>query len=408
MPELHSHIDTLLTSPDFVQCPYPVYHELRVTAPVYWCEPWGAWLLSGYDDIMTSSQRPETFANVGRMSALLRHLPDETWSVLGPLRQHFSSGLMHTDPPDHTRLRNLVSKAFTPRVVEGMHTRIQEVVDRLLDAVQRDAQMDLISDLAFPLPAIVISELLGIPVEDRDQFRSWAKAITSFQGTGRAKADVTLRSQESLLELRQYFGEIFAQRRKEPGDDLISGLVTAEEKGDKLNEAELVSTCTSLLLAGHETTTCLIANGLLTLLRFPDQLDDLQANPALLTSAVDEILRYETPLQRIHKLVAQEVKVRGTTIKKGQIVMLMYGAAHRDGEYFPDPDRFDIRRNGNRNFAFGHGIHFCLGAPLARLEGEIAIRTVLERLPNLRLESKTVDWADGTIFRIPVVLPVSF
>ena len=408
MKETGAHLDELLTSPDFVQDPYPVYRALHAAAPVYWCEPWGAWLLTGYDDVMTTYQSPDVFANQGRMEALLRHLPTKTWDELAPLRQHFSSGLIHTDPPDHTRLRLLVTKAFSPRVIETMRTRIQGVVDSLLDSVQLNAKMDVISDLAFPLPATVISELLGIPVEDREQFRYWAKAITGFQGTGQAKADVALRAQENLLEVRQYFSEIFAQRRREPQDDLISALVTAEEQGDKLNEAELVSTCTTLLLAGHETTTCLIANGILTLLKLPDQLDELRSNPSLLPSAIDEVLRYETPLQRGFKLVAKEAQIRGRKIKKGQMVLQMLGAANRDPAYFPDPDRFDIRRNGTRNFAFGHGIHFCLGAPLARLEGEIAIRTVIERLPKLRLDTKTVSWAAGTYFRIPVSAPVFF
>jgi len=408
MKELDQHLDKLLTSADFVQDPYPVYRELHAKAPVYWCEPWGAWLLTGYDDVMTTSQSPDTFANEGRMEALLRHLPTETWNELAPLREHFSSGLIHSDPPDHTRLRNLVTQAFTPRVIEAMRTRIQGVVDSLLDAVRPNNKMDLISDLAFPLPAIVISELLGIPVEDREQFRSWAKAVTSFQGTGQASADVALRSQESLLEIRQYFREIFAQRRREPQDDLISALVTAEEQGDKLNEAELVSTCTTLLLAGHETTTCLIANGILTLLNLPDPRHELRENPSLMPSAIDEILRYETPLQRVHKLVTKDVEIQEAKINEGEVVLLMYGAAHRDQSYFPDPDRFDIRRNGTRNFAFGHGIHFCLGAPLARIEGEIAIRTVIERLPNLRLDTNTVEWAKGTYFRVPIAMPLAF
>jgi cytochrome P450 len=408
MKELDQHLNKLLTSPDFVQDPYPVYRALHAAAPVYWCEPWGAWLLTGYDDVMSTYQSSDIFVNQGRMAALLRHLPEQTWNELAPLREHFSSGLMHTEPPDHTRLRNIVTKAFNPRVVEAMHTRIQGVVDSLLDSVQPNEKMDVISDLAFPLPAIVISELLGIPVEDREQFRSWAKAITSFQGTGQANADVALRSQESLLEVRQYLSEIFARRRRKPQDDLISALVTAEEQGDKLNEAELVSTCTTLLLGGHETTTCLIANGILTLLNLPDQRDELRENPSLMPSAIDEMLRYETPLQRVHKLVAKDVEIRGTTINKGQVVLQMLGAANRDSVHFPDPDRFDIRRNGPRNFAFGHGIHFCLGAPLARLEGEIAIRTVIERLPNLRLDTNIVEWAEGTIFRVPLGLTVSF
>ena len=408
MKEPDQNLDKLLTSADFVQDPYPVYRALHATAPVYWCEPWGAWLLTGYDDVMTTYQSPDTFANQGRMEALIRHLPTETWNELAPLRKHFSSGLIHTDPPDHTRLRNLVTQAFTPRVVEAMRTRIQGVVDSLLDAVQRNNKMDVISDLAFPLPAIVISELLGIPVEDREQFRSWAKAVTSFQGTGQASADVALRSQESLLEIRQYFSEIFAQRRRDPQDDLISALVTAEEQGDKLNEAELVSTCTTLLLAGHETTTCLIANGILTLLSLPDHLYALRETPSLMPSAIEEILRYETPLQRGFKLVAKDVEIQGATINKGQVVLQMLGAANRDPAHFPDPDRFDIRRNGARNIAFGHGIHFCLGAPLARIEGEIAIRTVIERLPNLRLDTNTVEWAKGTYFRVPIAMPLAF
>ena len=243
--------DRLLTSDQFTVDPYPIARQLRTEAPVYWCESWGGWVLSRYHDVKTAYTDADRFRSEGRIIAQFRHLPQETWEQLALLREHFSVGLLHCEPPDHTRLRNLIRKAFTPRVIEQLRPRIQAVVDQLLDAVGPKGRMDVIEDFAFPLPATVISQMLGIPPSDRDQFRAWSSGIVSWQGTARPSAEAVLHAQDCVRHARVYFAELFEQRRRQPGDDLISGLVAAEEQGDKLSEAELMTTCVTLLSGGQ-------------------------------------------------------------------------------------------------------------------------------------------------------------
>jgi cytochrome P450 len=400
-------LDALLTSAEFVQNPHPIFHRLRADAPVYWCEPWGGWLLTRYDDIQESFSRPETFRNGGRMSALLKGLPKDVWDELEPLRLHFSVGLIHTDPPDHTRLRALVTRAFAPRILEAMRPRILALVDELLDRAAQAGQMEFIADFAFPLPARVVTEFLGIPDDDHERFRKWVREVIAFQAPGRQTPEVALRSQASLLEARAYFRELFVLRRREPRDDIVSALVAAEEQGQRLSEPELVSTCTTLLLAGHETTTHLLANGLLTLLQHPEQLQLLRERPALMKNAIEEMLRYEGSFTHIFHLVGRDVELGGEQMREGQIVLQSIAAGNRDPAHFVDPDRFDITREPGRNLAFGYGIHYCLGAPLARLEAEIAFEAILKRFPNLRLLAPAPHWTGGTYFRAQAALPLA-
>ena len=401
------HFDGELEAGSFDDDPYPVYDMLRAAAPVYRSEAVGAWLLTRYDDVSSTLRDPARFSSSGRFNAVLGGLDAEDRASVRPLEDHFSIGLLASDPPDHTRLRGLINRAFTPRVVEALRPRIETLVEGMIDALLANPEPDLLRDLAYPLPATVIAELLGAPAEDRDAFKVWSDGILAFQGTGRASPGLLRRSQADLLEMRAYLTRLLDERRRTPADDLLSRMVAAEAEGDKLTEGELLTTCVTLLTAGHETTTNLIANGLLTLLRHPGQLALLRGSPELMPSAVEEMLRFESPLQRNPRRMTADVELRGETLQAGDFVFQVLGAANRDPQQFPDPHRFDITRKPNRHLAFAMGIHFCLGAPLARLEASIAIGSVLRRLPALRLASDAVEWHRHGLLRSLKALPVA-
>lgn len=401
-------LDTALTSDAFVADPYPTYARLREQDPVHWSDSQGGWLLTRFADVLDTIRDPGRFSSQGRFSAVLEPLPDDERTRFDPLERHFAVGLLGSDPPDHTRLRGLINRAFTPRVVEALRPRVQALVDELLDAVQGQGQMDAIADVAYPLPATVIAELLGVPVEHRDRFKVWSDGILSFQGTGRATVETLDRAQRDLLELRAFLTELLDHRRRAPSDDLLGRMVEAEAEGDRLSSAELLTTCVTLLTAGHETTTNLIGNGLFTLLRHPDALADLRADPGLMPTAIEEILRYESPLQRNPRRVAEDLELGGHRLKRGDFVLQVLSAANRDPGQFPDPDRFDSRRRPNRHLAFGVGIHFCLGAPLARIEGPVVIGTMLRRMPDLRLATDEAHWQRHGLLRSLATLPVTF
>jgi pimeloyl-[acyl-carrier protein] synthase len=401
-------IDRHLRDQAFFADPYPSYDRLRQEAPVAWSETEQAWLLTRYADVVTTVQDPRHFSSRGRMLATLEHLSAPERARLKQFEDHFSVGLLNSDPPDHTRIRALVNKAFTPRVVEQLRPRVQALADELLDAVQAVGEMNVVRDLAQPLPVTVISGLLGVPPEDRRQFKVWADSILSFQGAGVLPAGFLELSQESLVAMRGYFSGLIEERRRHPHDDLLGRLVEAEMGGDRLTEAELMTTSVTLLIAGYETTTTLITNGLYTLLRHPDQLQSLRDDPALMPAAIEELLRFESPLQRNPRRVAGDMEYAGQRMRAGELVLQMLGSANRDQAVFPDPDRLDITRQPNRHVAFGQGIHFCLGAPLARAEAQIAIGTVLRRMPHLRLNTDAIAWASHPLLRAMPSLPVAF
>jgi cytochrome P450 len=396
-----------LTSAAFFTAPYPVFHRLRAEAPVYWCEAWQAWVLTRYVDVRAVLRDVERFSNVGRQVKLLEQLPAEARRRLHLLEEHYTrGGLSNLDPPNHTRMRALINQAFTPRMVEQLREPIQALVDELLDRRPAPDRMDLIADFAYPLPALVIAQLLGLPPEDRDQFKRWSDDVTRFLGTAQAVAEIALEGQASLQAMRAYLGEQAEQRRRKPGGDLISLLLQAEERGQGLTEGELLGTCVTLLQAGHETTTNLIGNGMLALLRQPEQwaaLDD----PALLPGAVEELLRYDAPAQRAWRVATQAVEVDGQRLAAGQSVYAMLGAANRDPEQFADPDRVEVRRHAGQHLAFGYGIHFCLGAPLARLEAALALQALRQRWPQMHLPlGFEPAWYPNMAFRGLLALPV--
>jgi pimeloyl-[acyl-carrier protein] synthase len=386
--------------PEFLADPYPVYHRLRAEDPVHH-SPLGFWVLTRYEDVVAALRDPRLAKEAIASFVAAR---------FGAPVPAMGLSMLDRDPPDHTRLRGLVSKAFTPRVVEGLRPRIQEIVDGLLDGVKARGSMDLIEEFAYPIPVAVICEMLGVPIEDHERFRGWSLDIArglDLLWLG-PDSDVGRRSVAARHALGDYFRGLIAQRRAAPRSDLLSGLIAAEEAGDKLNENELLATCILLLIAGHETTVNLIGNGMLALLRHRDQLERLQREPGLIASAVEELLRFDGPVQRTARIPSEDVTFGGHTIAKGEMVMPFIGAADRDPTQFPEPDRLDIGRTDNRHIAFGWGIHFCLGAPLARIEGQIAINTLLRRLPKVSLATTLPEYRQSLTLRGLKALPVTY
>ena len=386
--------------PEFVADPYPTYHRLRTEDPVHH-SPLGFWVLTRYDDVVTALRDPRLAKEAIASFVAAR---------FGAPVPATGLSMLDRDPPDHTRLRGLVSKAFTPRVVEGLRPRIQQIVDALLDGAAARGSMDLIEEFAYPIPVIVICEMLGVPVEDHEHFKGWSLDIARgldliWLGPD---SEVGRRSIAARQALADHFRGLIAQRRAAPRTDLLSGLIAAEEAGDKLNEVELLATCILLLIAGHETTVNLIGNGTLALLRHRDQLERLQREPGLIGSAIEELLRFDGPVQRMARIPSEDVTIGRHTIAKGEMVMPFIGAADRDPAQFADPDRLDIGRTDNRHIAFGWGIHFCLGAPLARLEGQIAINTLVRRLPKISLATDVPEYRQSLTLRGLKALPVSF
>jgi cytochrome P450 len=321
----------------------------------------------------------------------------------------FDHNLLAKDPPDHTRLRALANQAFTPNRVKDLEPRIRQIVDDLIAQIQSEGGMEFMADFALPLPVTVIAELLGVPPEDQETFHAWSnQMVTGFDAVRRSEATVK-QSEGATLALGHYFADLVHRRRQQPRDDLISALTLARDAQDRLTEDELLAMCMLLLIAGHETTVNLLGNGLLALLQHPDQLALIKSRPDLLPLAVEEMLRFESPVQRAtFRVTTKSFEIGHTTIEQGQQVSAVIGAANRDPDQFPQPDTFDMMRQPNRHLAFGLGMHFCLGAPLARTEARIGFARLLEQLPNLQLVSQTPDWSTNTFFRGLRRLPVTF
>jgi cytochrome P450 len=386
--------------PAFLEDPYPVYDRLRAEDPVH-RHPFGFYALTRYEDVAAFLRDPR-FDKHGYQELFDRRFggaPEASW---------FALSMLFRDPPDHTRLRALVSKAFTPVVVETLRPHLQFIVDRLLDQVSGAGRMDVIGDLAYPLPVTVISELLGVPAADAEAVRGWAFHITRALDAIALPVERELieRGREATREMVEYFGRLAEERRRRPGSDLLSGLVQAEEAGDRLSQRELLGTCLLLYVAGHDTTVNLIGNGLLALLRHPTEWRRLREEPGLLPGAIEELLRYDGPVQRTGRMAARDTEIGGVPIPEGSLVLGMLGAANRDPAQFKEPNRLDLTRGELRHLAFGSGIHYCLGAPLARLEAQVAIGTVLRRFPGLALAVERPIWRPSSALRGVEALPV--
>jgi pimeloyl-[acyl-carrier protein] synthase len=392
-----------LLDPEMLANPYPLYHRLRSQDPVHWDPFLKEWVVTRYADVVSVFQRfsahrtptPEQLTRLGL-------------TMMKPFAEVMVRQMVFLDPPAHGRIRSLASKAFTPRRVKLLQPHIQDITNTLLDVVQARGYMDVISDLAYPLPAIVTAELLGVPVSDRDQLKAWSEDFAELLGNFQYNPDRARHLLRSVEEMSAYFRAAIQEHQKHPRDDVITALVNAEQDGDRLAEEEIVANCILIMVGGQETTTNLIGNGMLSLLRHPDQLEKLRADLSLIPSAVEELLRYESPIQHTTRLAQQDMELGGKTIRKGQMVIAVIGAANRDPDQFPDPDRLDICRQDNRHVAFAYGSHFCFGAPLARLEGQIAFETVLRRMPDLRLEAGPVTWRGNLDLRGLTALPVTF
>ena len=399
-----------LSSPQFNADPYPFYARLRAEAPVYRTmlpHKQVAWLVTRYEDVL-GILKDERFVK-DRLSAVSSEEDGKMPWVPGVFKP-LASNMLDADEPDHTRLRALVRKAFTPRLIEQLRERIQMLCDDLLDAAQRKGGIELISDYALPVPATVIADLLGVPPEDRRKFHRWSSKIVSLSPGAETSLE-GLRAIPSVWAFIRYLRKQFEQRRFDPKDDLITALVQAEEAGDKLSEDELLAMGFLLLVAGHETTVNLVASGTLALLEHPEQMKMLMHNPSLIKPAVEELLRYTSPVQiATERFAGEDVTIAETRIRRGELVLAVIGSANRDERQFENPDTLDITREPNRHLAFGKGIHHCLGAPLARMEGQIAIDTLLRRFPKLHLAvtPESLRWRRGLFLRGLEKLPLAF
>jgi cytochrome P450 len=379
--------------------PYPFYRRLRERDPVHRSRAADGWVLSRHADVLAVLSDRRFSADERNLRRYPRLNARQQRAGLPDFYEEGFGSMLRLDPPDHTRLRSLVSKAFTSRAVERMRGRIEVRVDEMLCGLSGAGEIELVRDFASPLPVMVIAEMLGIPGRDHERFRHWSNE--SVRMLGDKTNEDRRRAWRALGELGEYLEGVAEERRRAPQDDLLSGLVAAEEAGDRLTRRELVATCVLLLVAGNETTTNLIGNALLALLRHPEQLALLREEPKRMAGALEELLRYDSPVQLTSRMVLEDGEFAGRELRRGQQLVLLLGAANRDPARFEDPDRLDLSRDDVRHLSFGHGIHHCLGAQLARLEGQLALAGLLTRFPKLRASSDAVEWGDNTILRGP-------
>jgi len=395
-----------IVSAEFKANPFPFLNRLRASDPVYPTtlpDKTVVWLLTRYDDV-TALLRDERFTKNRRNALTKEQLRKLPWTP--PMFRPLERNMLDLDPPDHTRLRSLVHKAFTPSLVEQMRSRTQAIADELLDRVVSAGEMDLIRDFALPLPMTIITEILGVPAKDHGKFHRWSQAVVSL-----TSPTPTLRVIPSVWKFIRYLRKFFKLRGRDPQDDLVSALIKTEEAGDRLNEDELLAMIFLLLIAGHETTVNLIGNGTLALLENPNQMRKLQREPSLVKPAVEELLRYTSPVFTTSERYALEnAMVHGVTIPRGEMTLGVIGSANRDETVFENPNELRITREPNRHLSFGQGIHFCLGAPLARMEAQLAFTTLSRRLPDLRLKNSphTLRWRPSIFLRGLTALPVKF
>ncbi len=383
--------------PSYQANPYPAYAALRAEDPVHFSAAIQAWVLTTHEDCERVLRDQETFSSSSDTAS------GQLATVLQQQRREFPLGevptVLNSDPPVHTRLRTLLNRAFTPRAIEGLRPHIEDIAASLLaDAGRTGVRFDAVTGFAQPLPIIVIAELLGVPPEDRDQLKVWSTAIANTTNVLNTE-DALAAARQATVELIAYMDEIVAQRRAAPGADIMTALVQAEEGGERLSHDELLAFSILLLLAGHETTTNLIGNGLLALAEHPEAAARLRAEPDLLPSAVEEFLRYDSGVQGAVRFARETVEIRGRTIERGSTLLLLLGAANRDPAQFPEPDALDVARSPNRHLSFGRGVHFCLGAPLARLEGDVAFRALLDRFTELRVAEGGAERSGTLVLR---------
>jgi pimeloyl-[acyl-carrier protein] synthase len=391
-------------APGMLGNPYEMYRALRENDPIHRSEMMESWVLTRYDDIDKVLTDNRFSADRQRARTRFAQMIQEQQAQYGPMST--AQTMLTSDPPDHTRLRKLVSKAFTPRAVLDLRPRIQDIVDYLLSEAGERGEFDIIHDLAYPLPVIVIAEMLGVPPEDRHRFKHWSDTVVATLGGPFTPPEVLEAARVAIEELAEYIGHVIAERRAEPKEDLISGLIAAEEGGQVLSEEEIFATCILLLIAGNETTTNLIGTSMLALFQNPEQMERLRRDLSLISSAVEELLRYAGPVHGTGRVPKEDVEIAGHVFHEGEMVFTLLAAGNRDPSHYPDPDKLDVARNPTDHLALGDGIHFCLGAPLARAEAQIAIGTMLDRFPKLLLLDEDPEWGGTFIIRGPKRLNV--
>ncbi len=400
----------------FLNDPYPAYRALRAEGPLHWSPEFcgGAWLLTGHADVAAVLRDPRF--SVRRAGGWANSSGPGALTELREFKRIFSRSLLFVDAPQHTRLRQVMKTGFKPAALQGLAPQIQIIVDRLLDDVlakvvggtEQFTEFDFMRDFARPLPALVIAGMLGIAAEDRSEFITWSDDIAAFIGSPTPTLEIAQRAQVSLIAMNEYFRQLLPQRRAALGDDLMSQLIRAEARGGITTTKELLAQCCTLLFAGHETTRNLLGNGMLALLQHLQQWQALQAEPSLLPSALKELLRFDSPVQYTGRRLKVDVELHGQVMKKGDLVIPLIGAANRDPAKFSDPDRLDIRRNEGAHLSFGYGPHVCIGATLTYLEAEIAMRSVIQRLPQLDLVGTAPSWGENAVYRSLNRLPLRF
>lgn len=391
-----------LLDPEILADPYPLFHRMRNEDPVHWDAFLHAWVVTRYKDVVTVLHHYSAARTPGPMQ-----LTEMGLAALTPIAQVMVKQMLFLDAPAHTRLRALAAQAFAPARVEALRAHIRDVTNSLLDRVQEAGRMDVIADLAEPLPCIVTAEMLGVPVEDHPQLKLWSQDFAEMLGNFQHNPERVPRILKSVNEMTAYFRSAMREKRLHPRG-LVSSLMNAEVQGDRLTEEEVIANSIVTMVGGQETTTNLIGNGVLSLLRKPDQLERLRSDRSLIPSAVEELLRYESPSQHTARLAPEDTVLGGKRIRHRQAVIAVMAAGNRDPERFPDPDRLDISRTDNRHLAFGWAAHFCFGAALARIEGQTAFELMLSRLPNWSLEPEPLAWRTNLGLRGLRRLPIRF
>ena len=395
------------TDPAIQADPYPHYQRLRAELPICWNGR--TWLISRYSDIVALLNDPRMSS--ARVEQTFAVLPPAVREELTPLRTVLGSRMLLSDPPQHTRLKGIVGKAFSPRMIEGRRARIEAICHQFIDRVSPRGEMEVMDDLATQLPGWAITDILGVPHDDQPRFTRWARdqvLIYDRAGMTQDRTAIMRQGQRSMLEMRAYLAEVIEARRQEPRDDLISELVQAEEHGDRLSPDELFGMCVALLVGGNNSTAHLIGNAILTLIHHPEALAHLRANPALIRPLTEEVLRYDSPVQATSRVVRETMDYGGQVFEAGQGIVVLFGSGNRDEAQFTDPTTFDPTRQPNRHLTFAHGPHFCLGVAIARLVSQVGILTLVERCDDLKLVRDDVTWLPGFAFRGPAALPITF
>ena len=390
----------VLFTDEILQDPYPAYARLHEEGPLHYLDvdgKWALWSIVSHAECSSAAKDPRLSAK--RSQQMILSLPLSSQSDFSELARMLGLWLIFMDPPEHTRLRKLLNKGFSPTAIEGLRPQVEAIVDQMLQPPKRGAEIDLMREFANPMPVRIILEMLGIPQELRDTFVNWSRAIAVFRGSPDRTVEQARDAQDALIALTDFFRKTVAERRRNKGNDLISLLIDIEEEGEVLTEEELYAQCIALLFAGHETTRNLIGNGMFTLLRHPQETAELREKPDIIRTAVEEILRYESPVQLTARVLKEDIEICGQHIPKKWSVLCMLGAANRDPKRFKDPNQLDLKRLNNQHLAFSAGPHACIGGQLARLEGQIALLNLVQRFPEMKLTGPRPEWAPTFGFR---------